>query len=203
MSGNQQDARPGLGTDRTTTDGVYCRKWLYNIFCMTRFWGIIPGLWNVSKCFALPKAAAPGPKGKRAVHGLDPVGKGFFEGLMRIGPKYTDSDCDRGFLRARRREDAIVTNMCFSWRLSQAGYSWVDSLKDLSNAFASSKWEALDQATRTLVQPRDLNLCRQRFRRAGCVLPAADGPLFLRPGCGSLQGDPYAVRSFVRVFRPP
>eukprot|EP00959_Pyramimonas_sp_CCMP1952_P042411 886885-Pyramimonas_sp.AAC.1 len=39
---NQRDSRPGLGTDHTITDGVYCRKWLHNICCMTRFWGIVP-----------------------------------------------------------------------------------------------------------------------------------------------------------------
>eukprot|EP00959_Pyramimonas_sp_CCMP1952_P265427 5550087-Pyramimonas_sp.AAC.1 len=170
---------------------------------MIRFWGTAPSIWNCSRGFVIPKSALPGPRGKRIVHGLDPISKGFFEGLMRLGPKYVDSDCDHGFLRSRRREDAIVANMCTSWRLSAAGFSWCDSLKDLTNAFASSHWAKLDQVCHNLVRPRDIRLCRQRHRCSGCLLPSAEGSLFLRPGCGSLQGDPYAVRSFVRVFRPP
>eukprot|EP00959_Pyramimonas_sp_CCMP1952_P143193 2998030-Pyramimonas_sp.AAC.1 len=58
--------------------------------------------------------------------------------MMRTGPKFIDSDCDRGISRARRREDAIVANRCFCWRLSHAGYAWADSHRDLTSACASS-----------------------------------------------------------------
>eukprot|EP00959_Pyramimonas_sp_CCMP1952_P108980 2278925-Pyramimonas_sp.AAC.1 len=160
-------SRVGLGADTAITDAVEARQWMHKLFTMIRFWGTVPSIWNCSRGFVIPKSALPGPRGKRIVHGLDPISKGFFEGLMRLGPKYVDSDCDHGFLRSRRREDAIVANMCTSWRLSAAGFSWCDSLKDLTNAFASSHWAKLDQACHNLVRPRDIRLCRQRHRCSG------------------------------------
>eukprot|EP00959_Pyramimonas_sp_CCMP1952_P164408 3437046-Pyramimonas_sp.AAC.1 len=42
----------------------------------------------------------------------------------------------------------------------------------------------------------------QRHRVACCLLPASDEECLLQTGGGALQGDPYAVASFVRVFRP-
>eukprot|EP00959_Pyramimonas_sp_CCMP1952_P057525 1200906-Pyramimonas_sp.AAC.1 len=82
--------------------------------------------------------------------------------------------------------------MITGWRLNQSGIQWCDSLKDLSNAFASPTWNSLDQACHALAQPRGRVLCRQRYRTSGCMLPSSDGPLAVKPGCGALQGDPFA-----------
>ena len=63
-------------------------------------------------------ALQPGPKGRRVVHGLGPFGKSFFSGLLADGPWHHESEADHGFLRHRRREDAIAGSMCVSWRLA-------------------------------------------------------------------------------------
>eukprot|EP00959_Pyramimonas_sp_CCMP1952_P201830 4220435-Pyramimonas_sp.AAC.1 len=73
-SPDASEQRAGLGSDRTITDAVSVRQWLHKAFMMIRFWGTAPSAWNCSKGFAIPKSAAPGPNGKRAVHGLDPIG---------------------------------------------------------------------------------------------------------------------------------
>ena len=119
------------------------------------------------------------------------------------GPPYLESDMEHGFLASRRREDAIAACMCVSWRLNKGGFYWLDSLKDMSNAFGSTDWAMLDDAARTLVNREHTHLCKLRFRSACCLIPGADKPLLVRTGCGALMGDPFAVRSFSRAFRPP
>jgi len=77
----EAEPRLGVGSDPTVTEGVFFKKWLHMGMMMIRYWGVTPAMWNISQCFAIPKAAVPGPKGKRIVHGLDPVGKGFLKVL--------------------------------------------------------------------------------------------------------------------------
>eukprot|EP00959_Pyramimonas_sp_CCMP1952_P467762 9492142-Pyramimonas_sp.AAC.1 len=100
---------------------------------------------------------------------------------------------DHGFLRRRRREDAIAANLCTSWRLNKAGLYWIDSLKDLSNAFASPAWPAVDEAAQEMAMGRETSYCQQRYRLACTSIPAEGGDLLLKTGCGMLQGDPFAV----------
>eukprot|EP00959_Pyramimonas_sp_CCMP1952_P157027 3283796-Pyramimonas_sp.AAC.1 len=77
----------GIGADTTVTEGKYTKLLLHRVFALTRFWEVTPKLWNISQGFAIPKAAVPGPKGKRVVHGLDPLSKGFYAGILKVGPK--------------------------------------------------------------------------------------------------------------------
>eukprot|EP00959_Pyramimonas_sp_CCMP1952_P031639 663583-Pyramimonas_sp.AAC.1 len=35
------------------------------------------------------------------------------------------------------------------------------------------------------------------------ILKGSDGDVILKPGCGGLMGDRFAVNTFVRTFLPP
>jgi len=114
------------------------------------------------------------------VHGFDPLGKGCYDGLLKQSPQPKDSEMDHGFIAERRREDAITATMATSWRLTAAGFYWIDSLKDMSNAFASTRWESLDKANSTLVRSTDTILCEQRYKTACCFMPSADGDMLIK-----------------------
>eukprot|EP00959_Pyramimonas_sp_CCMP1952_P458536 9476782-Pyramimonas_sp.AAC.1 len=43
----------------------------------------------------------------------------------------------------------------------------------------------------------------QRMDCAATILRGSDGDVVLRPGCGGLMGDRFAVNTFVRTFLPP
>eukprot|EP00959_Pyramimonas_sp_CCMP1952_P283383 5924187-Pyramimonas_sp.AAC.1 len=89
---------------------------------------------------------------------------------------------DHGVLRRRRREDAIATNRCTSWRLNKAGAYWIDLLKDLSNAFASPAWPAVDGAVLGMARGSEMRFCQQRCKFARVSIPAEEGDLLLRTG---------------------
>ncbi|CAK0852712.1 unnamed protein product [Prorocentrum cordatum] len=86
-------------------------------------------------------------------------------------------------------------------RFHGLGVHWYEYLKDRSNAFASHRWTSLDKSCNSLAQHAGHILCRQRYRTAGCTLPSRKGSFMIKPGCGALQGDPFAVTSFVRAFK--
>eukprot|EP00959_Pyramimonas_sp_CCMP1952_P413147 8657474-Pyramimonas_sp.AAC.1 len=50
---------------------------------------------------------------------------------------------------------------------------------------------------------RETRFCHRRCRQARTSIPAEGGDLLLKTGCGMLQGSPFAVESFVHVFRHP
>eukprot|EP00959_Pyramimonas_sp_CCMP1952_P235362 4918088-Pyramimonas_sp.AAC.1 len=60
--------------------------------------------------------------------------------------------------RRRRREGAIAASLVVGWRLRRAGWSFGAILKDMSNAFGGSSWEALDHVISTIVQPEHVAL---------------------------------------------
>ena len=67
----------------------------------------------------------------------------------------------------------------------------------MTNAFASSNWQALRAANETLLEEEDQILGAQRFEEATVELETADGKgLALKTKVGGLIGDPWAVYSF-------
>eukprot|EP00959_Pyramimonas_sp_CCMP1952_P126265 2640764-Pyramimonas_sp.AAC.1 len=104
---------------------------------------------------------------------------------------------DHGFLGRRRQEDAIVANICISWRLNKVGLHWIDSHEDLSNAFASPSWPAAGIAVEGMTKGSERRFCQQRYKLACTAIPADRGDTHLRTGCGMIQGGPFAAASFV------
>eukprot|EP00959_Pyramimonas_sp_CCMP1952_P172378 3601898-Pyramimonas_sp.AAC.1 len=73
--------------------------------------------------------------------------------------------------------------MSMWYRLRQAGWSCAISMKDVSNAFGSTKWPSLDSLIQDKVAPQDRNLCMQRYRLSTVEIDTTSGPLMLKTGC--------------------
>lgn len=180
------------------------RQWLLRGLAHIRRTGATPLIWHRSAGVALKKGTAEGPRGKRVVHVLDPLGKGFFASLVARKDPAPPSHMDHGFLRGRRKEGALLVQMCAAWRTRQQGRNFVMNNHDISNAFASSSWQALDRANASITNPIDASLGMQRYRWATISLPTGDSAqLLVKNHCGGSMGDPYIVHSFCRAFHPP
>eukprot|EP00959_Pyramimonas_sp_CCMP1952_P046507 971385-Pyramimonas_sp.AAC.1 len=105
-----------------------------------------------------------------------------------------------GCARGRRRETAIMASMIIGYALRQLNCSYVDSFKDMANAFPSVGWQYMEKAAAALVRGKDLRLALQRIRRAQARLPAAEGTLHFRPTEGGLMGGPFMAHCFPRAF---
>ena len=111
---------------------------------------------------------------------------------------------DHGFFRGRRKEGALMIQLNASWRLKRLGWSHILSNKDMTNAFASSNWQALREANKTLLEEEDQIIGAQRFEEATVDLETADGKgVSLKAKVSGLIGDPWAVYSFCQAFHRP
>ena len=82
--------------------------------------------------------------------------------------------------------------MILNWRARAAGRSMLLDLADVSNAFSLSARGGLRNTVAGLLRPRDRDLGQQRVERATVFVEGA----FVRPGSGTLPGDPFAVQAF-------
>eukprot|EP00959_Pyramimonas_sp_CCMP1952_P070549 1473611-Pyramimonas_sp.AAC.1 len=150
------------------------------------------------------KNGKPGPAGKCVYHMLDPLGRAFYAaGLARAkGRAFTDGD--NGLVRGRRREGAILTAAIVEYRARQSGRSFVTSMKDMSNAFASCSWLRMGAANSKTLPQQMWTLGEQRYRRASFRVPCRDDAegSMIHPRCGGLIGDPYMVQNVVATFTP-
>ena len=73
----------------------------------------------------------------------------------------------------------------------------------MTNAFASTVWEELDKTVELFARPRDVELCRERYRHSVVQLQAAEGPLLVKTKQGGVMGDPFVVKSFSGSFQRP
>ena len=81
------------------------------------------------------------------------------------------------------------------------GLKSLTAFHDLTNAFGSVKWEAMDRAAAALLGPNHL-LGQQRYRLATTTIPGNDGDISLKIGEGGLMGDPLMVALFWVAFLP-
>ena len=184
---------------------AYCAcGWLQRGLEHIRRSGYTPLRWHRSSGAALKKNATPGPAGKRVVHVLDPLGKSFYSQLVAKRAPAAPSPLDHGFLKHRRKEGALLIQMCAAWRLKEAGYNFVVNNHDLANAFGSSAWPSLEDACAQLLCEEDRHFGIQRIQWTSIGLPLGAGrEVLIRPSCGAAMGDPFAVHSFSRAFAPP
>ena len=128
------------------------------------------------------KAMKPGPKGRRVVHVLPSMGKQFFKVLMRKKPngggwsQPEPADWLHGYIPGRRRESAVLIRQVTTWRLERLGLKSLTAFHDLTNAFGSVKWEALDRAVASLLRP-DALVGQQRYMLATTTTPGRDSRL--------------------------
>ena len=74
----------GVGFKRNIPpESAWCASnWLQKGLIHVRQSGLTPLVWHRTKGVALNKSNDPGPRGKRVVHIMDPIGKGFFAQLI-------------------------------------------------------------------------------------------------------------------------
>eukprot|EP00959_Pyramimonas_sp_CCMP1952_P298541 6244654-Pyramimonas_sp.AAC.1 len=128
------------------------------------------------------------------------LGKGFFAACIRARQPEQLPPEHHGYAQGRRRETLIMASMATAYTLRQLQCSYVDSFKDMTNAFPSVSWKHMELAAESMVRDRDIRLALQRIRRAQVLLPAAEGLLHFRPTEGGLMGDPFMVNCFPRAF---
>ena len=61
------------------------------------------------------------------------------------------ADWLHGYIPGRRRESAILIRQASTWRLERLGLKSLTAFHDLTNAFGSVKWEAMDRAAEALL----------------------------------------------------
>eukprot|EP00959_Pyramimonas_sp_CCMP1952_P093697 1960538-Pyramimonas_sp.AAC.1 len=93
--------------------------------------------------------------------------------------------------------------MAMGFRLRQAGWSFVTTMKDITNAFGNTAWTALDAFTQEHAAPEDRVLCRQRCSLSVVEVDTTTGPLLVKTGCGGVMGDPFTVQGFAGAFVKP
>ena len=145
---------------------------------------------------------------KPAGHPLLPsMGRQFFKVLVRrkpIGGGWSQpepADWLHGHIPERRRESAVLIRQVTTCQLERLGLESLTAFHDLTNAFGSVKWEAMDKAVAALLGPNAL-IGQQRYRLATTTIPGRDGEISLKTGGGGLMGDPLMVALFWGAFLP-
>ena len=205
-SRNLSPAGLGIGYQRKRIEPVRTLSLLERLLCRVRSSCAAPLAWHHSSGAPLHKSNKAGPKGKRVVHVLPSMGKQFFKvllGTRRDGwMPPAPADWLHGYIPGRRRESAILIRHASTWRLERLGLKSLTAFHDLTNAFGSVKWEAMDRAAEALLGPSNHFLGQQRYRLATTTIPGNDGNISLKIGEGGLMGDPLMVALFWVSFLP-
>eukprot|EP00959_Pyramimonas_sp_CCMP1952_P253758 5301397-Pyramimonas_sp.AAC.1 len=143
----------GPGWDLSLPDMQQFQSLLEAAFRQIRSTNRTPIQWHHSYGAQLRKSAAPGPKGRRTVHVMDAMGKAYYHDMFYI----PHTVFEHGFVKGKRREDAIFVNQITGWRLRPAGHCFAISYKDLSNAFACGKWDELEQTVHMHAKPENID----------------------------------------------
>ena len=110
----------GVGFKRDIPpDLAWCASnWLQKGLIHIRQSGLTPLAWHRTKGVAHQQFERHRAKGKRVVHTMDPIGKGFFaHSIENKGPS-PSSHMDHCFLPRRRKEPAMLVQMCGACRLN-------------------------------------------------------------------------------------
>ncbi|CAK0875338.1 unnamed protein product, partial [Prorocentrum cordatum] len=158
--------------------------------------------------FALDKHnGLRGLDGKRLIRLVCTFWKFFFGGLLR---KPSSHECElnfdptcHGYLAHRRREDAMMVTRCVGYALRQKGLRSVSELLDMSNAFACTPLEWLDEAVEELAEPVDWALLHDRIHHHIVEVEARGEALHFALGRGGLMGTCEAPKEFAVAFRRP
>eukprot|EP00959_Pyramimonas_sp_CCMP1952_P152933 3199425-Pyramimonas_sp.AAC.1 len=145
---------------------------------LTRRTNLAPLCWSRSVGHGLCRGnSKPGALGKRVIHSLPAVSKGFFARRLKIQvPLQAD-----GFARRKRREGAILVTQCLSWRLRRSGVSFANTMKDLSNAFGSVARHSFYEVVENCAEYADWILCKARYEDGVIEMKADEGIFHMRP----------------------
>ena len=136
--------------------------------------GVVPRSMQTGETAQLDKYnGKEGTLSIRLINKLDPIGKAMVNYIYDQGQNLYH-DFEYGFCKHRRREQPILIQQVTSWKLRQAAsssklqwkprYSHIVTMRDISNAFPSIGFEALDTAVDSTHQGSDAQFLKQRYR---------------------------------------
>ena len=135
---------------------------------------------------------------------LPSMGKPFFKALLRRKPTggrwaHPERAGKLHDIPGRRRESAVLIRQATTWRVERLGLKSLTAVHDLTNAFGSVKWEAMEKAATSLPGP-NAPIGQQRYRLAITTIPGRDGDITPKIAEGGLMGDPLMVALFWVFF---
>eukprot|EP00959_Pyramimonas_sp_CCMP1952_P365453 7653636-Pyramimonas_sp.AAC.1 len=92
----------------------------------------------------------------------------------------------------------MMIQQSVGWRLRRLGYRHITEHKDISNAFGSSSRQAILEANQSIMKDGEGRFGAQRLHLSTVCFVGTDGIFFAKPTVGALQGDPWAVKVFIR-----
>lgn len=198
----------GVGaTFVSTGGGEGARGILERLMAHVRRVGRAPAYAHRSQGFALPKHnQKPGALAWRLLQNGCPFWKHMYgmwldRSLRRrrlFWPSYM-----HGFLRGRRREDAMLSQFVMSERASKVGVPFVTVFHDMANAFPSMAQSALLKALPQVVAEPECTFFAQRIINSVCGAPLGDNEtLEFIPGSGAPPGTAEAPILFAKAFQP-
>ena len=145
-----------------------------------------------------------GVKGLRMIHVLCPFWRAWHKQLKdrTLISSIPYPDNNHGFVPGRRRESALLIQMVLAARLRKRGMSFVTTLHDGTNAFASTRHEVLSELADHGMAEAERHFFHTRRVNAQIWIPVQGDTLVAVPGCGALMGDGDAPRDFARAYQP-
>ena len=162
---------------------------------------VFPIEWNNAQAAQLGKAnGKKGCKAIRLINLLDPIGKAFYTLIWRLSPE-APCDFSYGFQPGKRREQAILIQNTVGWKLRQLKRRHFIAFHDVSNAFPSPTYAALDQTMDRHAKHGESNFLKCRYKQTQVTIECRNGStVTVAPGTGSLQGDSTAANQFRETF---
>ena len=168
------------------------------------------GTWQLAQTAKMDKKN--GKEGTKSLRlkSVGSVGKVFY---TKINEKCRDEKFDfaYGYYGHRRREQALLVHHAVVWRLMEASretagagknnYSFVATLRDISNAFPSMSHESMDKRMKNLADPKPARFLATRHGNMHVqVNTKTGGDLVVKPGAGGAQGDGVMPTVFRRTY---
>jgi len=202
---NQQTS--GIGYDTS----IVTLRPFHEIFChvlvLARVTGCPPVQWHCSQAFSLYKKDPNDVEvlfdAQRTIHSLDPIGKAYFRNIYNKSNIPVVQPFEYAYVPGRRRETAIKQQLILQHRLSAQGLSSEGVSYDMKNAFASIKFEAIDNTFMGRVCPEDEHIFQQRYKCTSMKTKSGNTSAHFAIGSGSMPGDKIAADIFRNVFQEP
>jgi hypothetical protein len=196
-----------------------CAQFITTYFNLVWSSMYVPDGWQTSEAVQLDKQnGKKGTKSIRLINKLCPLGKAFFK-LTQQETQETPYPFGYGFYTNRRREQAILVHHAVTGRIrrhvaelnqrEKTKWSFVTTLRDISNAFPSLSHASMDATLRLGVetdsdaQRKPKLLLKHRYTHMNVSIATKQGEgILIRPCCGGAQGDVGMPTIFRRTYEP-
>ena len=190
----------GFGGGNISNKNIY--KAMNMLHCNIQATRETPLGWHMSHGFHIKKPNnKPGLAGQRALHSLDGYSKCFFAALWSRGTHTTSRPYACGYMKHRRREQAIAVVSIMRSRLRKNKRSHATDFLDLTSAFACPDHEQdlAPYAEQAFTDTADRAHLVQRLGYACSSFDTLEGDFAtLKVGSGTLPGDSVERRMVPR-----